>query len=111
MYLRVLPFIFILTIASCSSEKESVGSTGFVQIDAVTSGIHFSNNIVENDTLNYFDFPYLYLGAGVSAGDINNDGLPDLYFTGNLVSNKLYLNKGGLQFEDISEAAGVTGDD
>lgn len=111
MYLRVLPFIFILTIASCSSEKESVGSTGFVQIDAVTSGIHFSNNIVENDTLNYFDFPYLYLGAGVSAGDINNDGLPDLYFTGNLVPNKLYLNKGGLQFEDISEAAGVTGDD
>ncbi|MEM6800455.1 MAG: CRTAC1 family protein, partial [Bacteroidota bacterium] len=74
------------------------------------SGLGFSNEIVENDSLNYFNFPYLYLGAGVSVGDINNDGLADLYFTGNQVPNKLYLNKGNLEFEDISKAAGVEGD-
>lgn len=111
MHLRILPIFFVLIIAACTSEKQSATNTGFVQIDAEISGINFSNDIVENDTLNYFDFPYLYLGAGVSAGDINNDGLPDLYFTGNLVPNKLYLNKGGLQFEDITESAGISGDD
>lgn len=82
----------------------------FAKIAPDASGVHFANTIVENDTLNYFNFPYLYLGGGVSIGDINNDGLPDIYFTGNRVPNKLYLNKGNLEFEDISDAAGVAGD-
>ncbi|MEM8969606.1 MAG: VCBS repeat-containing protein, partial [Bacteroidota bacterium] len=76
-----------------------------------TSGVLFSNNIVENDTLNYFTFPYLYMGGGVSVGDINNDGLTDIYLTGNMVPNRLYLNQGNHQFTDITETAGVAGDD
>ncbi len=105
--------IFILLgffLFSCENKKVSDVHMHFTELKGESSGVLFSNNIIENDTLNYFDFPYLYLGGGVSAGDINNDGLTDLYFTGNLVPNKLYLNKGNLKFEDISESAGVTGD-
>ncbi len=74
------------------------------------TGIDFKNLLTENDSLNYFTYGYIYMGGGVSAGDINNDGLIDLFFTGNQVQNKLYLNKGNLQFEDITEKAGMGGD-
>jgi len=94
---------------SCE-KKEKLQTIRFTPLEKSISNINFSNTIIENDTLNYFNYPYLYLGAGVSTGDINNDGLPDLYFTGNLVPNKLYLNKGNLEFEDITKTAGVTGD-
>ena len=70
----------------------------------------FSNTISETDSFNYYTFPYLYMGGGIAIGDINNDGLQDLYFTGNMVPNKLYLNQGNFQFEDISNSAGVSGD-
>ncbi len=102
--------VLIFSLFGCEDKRRLGNQMRFSELKAENSGVTFSNNIIENDTLNYFDFPYLYLGGGVSAGDINNDGLTDLYFTGNLVQNKLYLNKGNLQFEDISESAGVTGD-
>lgn len=73
------------------------------------SGIHFNNKIIENDSINPIDVTNIYNGGGVGIGDFNNDGLQDIYFTGNLVSNKLYLNKGRMQFEDITEEAGVNG--
>ena len=74
------------------------------------TGVTFINSLDENDSLNYFTYPYIYMGGGVSVGDINNDGLNDLFFTGNMVPNRLYLNKGDLKFEDITESAGVAGD-
>ena len=108
---KFLFILFILFLAiSCKKDDRLLENITFEKSNPSETGIHFSNTIVENDTLNYFTFPFLYLGSGVSAGDINNDGLTDLYFTGNLVPNKLYLNKGNLKFEDITEKAGVAGD-
>ncbi|MBJ6368623.1 VCBS repeat-containing protein [Snuella sp. CAU 1569] len=83
----------------------------FTLIKPEHSGVHFSNNLTESDSINYFLYKYLYMGGGVAIGDVNNDGLQDIYFTGNMVDNKLYLNKGDFKFEDISESANVTGDD
>jgi len=104
--------ILILALLVCSScDRENVNTTKlFRQIDDVATGITFSNVLTENDSLNYFTYGYMYMGGGVSAGDINNDGLIDLYFTGNMVPNKLYLNKGNLKFEDISSSSKVDGD-
>jgi hypothetical protein len=94
-----------LSLFSCSKLSKET----FVKISSSRSGIDFINELVENDTLNYTVFPYMYMGGGVSVGDINNDGLDDIFFTGNLVPNKLYLNKGNMKFEDISGKAGITG--
>ena len=106
----VYGLIFTLSIL-CISCNESTSDKIFSKIKSSHTGITFSNDLVENDSLNYFTYPYIYMGGGISAGDINNDGLIDLYFTGNMVKNKLYLNKGNLEFEDISDKAGVAGDD
>jgi len=83
----------------------------FEKLDYKQTSITFSNNLLETDSLNYLNYAYMYMGGGIAAGDINNDGLIDLFFTGNMVSNRLYLNKGGLKFEDISKKAGILGDD
>ena len=81
----------------------------FKEVSSEHSGIHFNNKIVEDDTLNPIDVTNIYNGGGVGVGDFNNDGLQDIYFTGNRVSNKLYLNKGKLKFDDITKEAGVDG--
>jgi len=81
----------------------------FQLIPSDYSGIHFSNHIVENDTINPFDVPNMYNGGGVGIGDFNNDGLPDIFFTGNQVPCRLYLNKGDFKFEDVTDIAGVGG--
>jgi len=108
--LLLLVSITLLSLVSCEEYSTSSPSIYFDELSPENTGIHFSNTIIESDTLNYFKFPFLYLGGGVSVGDINNDGLSDIYFTGNLVPNKLYLNKGNNTFEDISETANVSGD-
>jgi enediyne biosynthesis protein E4 len=95
-----------LLLFSCTK----INRETFKKISPSASGIVFNNEVTENDTLNYLIFPYMYMGGGVSAGDINNDGLDDIFFTGNLVPNKLYLNKGKMKFEDISQNAGISGD-
>ncbi|GAB1856921.1 VCBS repeat-containing protein [Flavobacteriaceae bacterium MHTCC 0001] len=97
---------------NCKKEEpKPISKTVFETLEASKSGIDFSNTLTENDSLNYFTYSYLYMGGGVAVGDINNDGLKDIFFTGNQVSNKLYLNKGNLQFEDITENAGISGDE
>ncbi|MRI01478.1 hypothetical protein GH721_13120 [Kriegella sp. EG-1] len=100
--------ILILIITSCNQEKDSAQL--FSKLKSSETGIDFANNLTETHKYNYFTYPYMYLGGGVSVGDINNDGLEDIYLTGNMVPNKLYLNKGDMQFEDISETAGISGD-
>src|SRR5665647_867218 len=104
---RPLLFFFsILSIISCHQQKKTL----FKQISSGESGIHFNNKIIENDSLNPIDVTNIYNGGGVGIGDFNNDGLQDIYFTGNVVSNKLYLNKGKLKFEDVTKEAGVDGE-
>lgn len=81
----------------------------FTTLSPDQTNIHFINHNVDTDTLNILDYMYYYNGAGVAVGDINNDGLPDIYFASNTEGNKLYLNKGNLKFEDITTTAGVKG--
>jgi hypothetical protein len=100
----LIPFAFLFVTSSCKNK-----SPLFRAVSSSHSGIHFMNKIEENDSMNPIDVTNIYNGGGVGVGDFNNDGLQDLYFTGNLVSNKLYLNKGKLKFEDVTEEAGVDG--
>lgn len=79
----------------------------FQSIDARHSGIDFVNSIKEKDSLSVIDFEYLYNGAGVGIGDFNNDGLPDIFFSGNENASKLYLNKGNFKFQDITGISGI----
>jgi hypothetical protein len=90
-------------LAACDMGQDPL----FQLLPPEKTGIHFSNRIMESDTLNILNEEYIYNGGGVGIGDFNNDGLPDVYFTGNMVDNKLYINKGDFQFEDITEAASV----
>jgi len=91
----------LLTLVSFAQKK------GFTKISADSSKIMFSNDIVENDSINITMYDYLYNGGGVGVGDFNNDGLQDLFFTGNFVDDKLYINKGNFVFEDLTLLAGI----
>src|ERR1700710_2472932 len=103
--------IFLITItlatAACKSPKVKVDGLHFTMLPASETGVDFKNTITENDSLNMFTNEYTYMGGGVGIGDFNNDGLPDIFFAGNQVSSQLYLNKGNLQFENITQKAGV----
>jgi hypothetical protein len=90
--LKVVPLIIF-----CSSMLACGKKTLFESVSSSQSGINFNNQIIENDTINELDIENVYNGGGVGVGDFNNDGLQDLFFSGNLVSCKLYLNKGGFQ--------------
>ncbi len=92
-------------IISCNQKKDQL----FVSAKSQETGIGFKNTISETNALNILDYIYFYNGGGVAIGDINNDGLADVFFSGNQVKNKLYLNKGNLKFEDITDKANVGG--
>lgn len=102
-YLLVLQLLFFFS--SCHTSEEHLFNTASLR----KTGITFENTLHETDSLNIQSYLYFYNGGGVAIGDINNDNLPDIFFSGNQVKNKLYLNKGQLEFEDISESAGVNG--
>ena len=99
--------ILLLNLMACSSGEKDV--VLFEKLDSKKTHIDFSNNITETKDFNILDYLYFYNGGGVSAGDINNDGLVDLFFVSNQGKNKLYLNKGNMEFEDISTKAGIEG--
>ncbi len=105
--------LFIL-IYSCTPENDKKGVENkllFTKLAAQQTNITFNNALTETDSLNYFTYTSIYMGGGISVGDINNDGLQDVFFTGNQVENKLYLNKGNLTFEDIATQSNTQGDD
>ncbi|MCG8308550.1 MAG: VCBS repeat-containing protein [Cytophagales bacterium] len=81
----------------------------FKQVPVSYSGIRFINDLPETSHMNRFVYEYFYDGGGVAVGDVNNDGLDDIYFSSNLGDNKLFLNEGALKFEDITQSAGVAG--
>lgn len=97
----VLPLF--LWMLSCKEADKTL----FVTVPATETAISFSNNLTETAEDNVLNYEYFYNGGGVAAGDFNNDGLVDLFFTGNQVNNALYLNKGNLKFEDITEKANI----
>ncbi len=99
----VIFFLCLLGVFSCKKK------TLFEKISSSHSGIDFNNTITENDSINPLDVVNIYNGGGVGIGDFNNDGKQDIFFTGNMVSCKLYLNKGNFKFEDITDKAGVSG--
>ena len=95
-------------IAGCGvGVEQPEKDTLFQLVDSDHSNITFSNNLTNTEDFNIIDYLYFYNGGGLAIGDINNDGLEDLYFSANMGANKLYLNKGNMAFEDISESAGV----
>ncbi|MEN0048143.1 MAG: VCBS repeat-containing protein, partial [Bacteroidota bacterium] len=110
--------IFLILIFACNNEKQINQNlptdTSNIQLfqerTAAETNLHFENKIVENNRINILNYLYYYNGSGVAVGDVNNDDLPDIYFAATTGKNKLFLNKGDLQFEDISLAASVEGD-
>jgi enediyne biosynthesis protein E4 len=97
----------LLLVAGCRGKTER---PAFKLLSPDETGVTFTNTITTSDSLNVQTDVYVYNGAGVGVGDINNDGLPDIFFAGNMVSSRLYLNKGHMRFEDITKQAGVTTD-
>lgn len=103
------PILLTWSLAAISS---AVGQPGvseplFKNVSPEASGITFKNVLSETPAFNRTNYEYFYNGGGVAVGDINNDDLPDLYFTGNQVADALYLNKGAFHFEDITRSAGI----
>ncbi|MGO4904615.1 VCBS repeat-containing protein [Flavobacterium sp. W20_MBD1_R3] len=104
----LLPLI-LLFFSNCSKENPENKDALFSKLDASQTGINFLNEVKNGADMNIFKYRNFYNGGGVAIGDINNDGLSDVYFTSNLGTNKLYLNKGNFKFEDISKKAGIGG--
>lgn len=94
---------------SSSRHTSRTANTHFQKLDPKKTNVDFVNRVVDGKDFNVLTYRNFYNGGGVGIGDINNDGLLDLFFTSNMESNRLYLNKGNFEFEDISEAAGIAG--
>ncbi|WP_153800203.1 VCBS repeat-containing protein [Foetidibacter luteolus] len=104
--LRNILLMFGLFLFSCKG-KQVAPVTLFEKMDAAETGVDFRNDLSYDAKFNIYTYRNFYNGGGVATGDINNDGLPDIFFTANMLENRLYLNKGNMQFEDITEKAGI----
>ncbi|HYG01263.1 MAG TPA: VCBS repeat-containing protein, partial [Chryseosolibacter sp.] len=102
---KIIAIVILLgSLTACKDEAQL-----FKKLDIDEAGIDFQNKLTPTEDFNIIDYLYFYNGGGVAIGDVNNDNLPDLFFSGNQVKNKLYLNKGNMEFENITEKAGVAG--
>ena len=106
LLLTIVGIILISIVVSCSGDPEKL----FTPVSSFSSGISFSNNVSQSEDFNIIEYLYIFNGAGIAAVDINNDGLIDLYFTANQGKDRLYLNKGDLEFKDITSKANVGGE-
>lgn len=104
---EVIVFLVLICIQFSCNDSDKHPDSLFHEMDASETGIDFVNKVEDREDINIFNYRNFYNGGGVSVGDINNDGLPDIYFTANMGENKLYLNKGNWKFEDITAKAGV----
>lgn len=113
MRINLSVLMMIVLFASCKKQSNEVEekeeNTLFTLLSQEETGVTFNNAVENQKDFNIFKYRNFYNGGGVAIGDINNDGLADIFLTGNMVANKLYLNKGDFKFEDISDTAGVTG--
>src|SRR6266850_604 len=94
----------LVSLGGCVGKKDR---PLFKLLSPSETGVSFANTITTNDSLNVQTDVYVYNGAGVGVGDIDNDGLPDIFLAGNMVSSRLYVNRGEMRFEDITDRAGV----
>lgn len=99
-----IAILFLVFSYGCT---DSADPSRFVKVDASKSGLNFNNQLSENDSINIIDNEFVYNGAGVALGDLNGDGMDDIFFAGNQVDNKLFLNQGSLQFKDVSSTANI----
>jgi hypothetical protein len=106
IYVRTFLYVIISIIALSCRGKDVL----FHEISSANSNIHFNNKIIETDSINQLDIENVYNGGGAGIGDFNNDGLPDIYLTGNLVECKFYLNKGNFTFQDVTDESQVGGE-
>ncbi len=102
MIVRSLLLLFLISGVNSFQGNNTSGVPLFNLLPSSKTGIGFTNKIYESDSLNILNQANIYNGGGVGIGDFNNDGLVDVYFAGNMVSNKLYLNKGSLAFTDLT---------
>ena len=106
MFKRIIVLYLLVVFVSCSKENSD---SLFTKLESSQTGIDFQNEVTNGKNMNIFKYRNFYNGGGVAIGDINNDGLADVFFTSNQGENKLYLNKGDFKFEDISSKSGVNG--
>jgi len=113
---RIIYFLLLFGLIiqmSCNEQRNDIdmgSDTLFDKLDPADTGVSFVNQVEDGKDFNVLTYRNFYNGGGVGIGDINNDGLEDLFFTANMNPNRLYLNKGNMQFDDISESASIGGE-
>lgn len=107
--IQVLISIIIIGLITWSCQTDNKQVSQFTLFTGEDTGLDFNNNPEQTPELNVFNYMYFYNGGGLSVGDFNKDGLHDVFFTSNMGDNKLYINKGNLKFEDVTEKAGISG--